>query len=97
MVAASGDSMTQEQILVDVLGARSGYIRGKGTAVHGYTKGIKQLAQQKIVEQQQEQLQEQQQKIHDLEKMMEEYKAEQQRSMEAFKEELLQTLSNKSV
>lgn len=108
MVASSGDSMTQEQILIDVLGPRSGYIRGKGTSVRSYTKGLKQLAQQKIMEQQQGQLQEQQQEIQDLKKLMEEtnqrqqrdlddYKAEQQRAMEAFKQELLKTLTSKNV
>lgn len=108
VIATSGDSMTQEQILIDVLGARSGYFRGKGTALRGYTKGVKQLAQQKMVEQQQEQLQEQDQKIQDLEKLieettqrhqkeLEEYKQQQQQAMEAFRRELMQTFASRNV
>ena len=82
VVATSGDSMTQEEILIDVLGARSGYVRGKGTSLRGFTKGLRQVTQQKILDQQQEQLKAQQQKIQELENLLEETKLRQQRELE---------------
>ncbi|KAJ8421587.1 hypothetical protein Cgig2_017485 [Carnegiea gigantea] len=58
-VANAGESKTQEEILLEVLPHRSGYFRGKGTAIRPYTKGRQQLLQQKIVEKPQEKIQEQ--------------------------------------
>ena len=41
--------MTQEEILIQVLGQRSGYIRGKGITILGYAKGKAQEEQHNIV------------------------------------------------
>ncbi|KAL2901263.1 Enolase [Bienertia sinuspersici] len=45
IVAEVGDTMTQEEILIQVLEPRSGYIRGKGTALCGYVRRKQQLEQ----------------------------------------------------
>lgn len=94
--------MTQEEILIQVLEPRSGYVRGKGTALRGYSKG-KHLEQQRLVEQQ-EKIQEQEQRIKELEESqqrqqqeLEEYKAQQQQAMEDFKRDLLEQLANRGV
>lgn len=93
--------MTQEEILILVLEPRSGYIRGKGTALCSYSRGKQQLEQRKLVQKQQEKIQEQEHRIKELEdsqrrqqQELEEYKAQQQEAMEAFKQELLQQLTN---
>ncbi|KAL2923804.1 NAD-dependent protein deacetylase SIR2rp1 [Bienertia sinuspersici] len=52
-VAIHGDSMTQEEILLDVLKPRFGYFRGKGTALRGYSKGRMQLEHQNLIDEQQ--------------------------------------------
>uniref|UniRef100_A0A803MKL3 Endonuclease/exonuclease/phosphatase domain-containing protein n=1 Tax=Chenopodium quinoa TaxID=63459 RepID=A0A803MKL3_CHEQI len=103
--------MTQEEILIQVLEPRSGYVRGKGTALRGYSKGKQQLEQRRLVEQQQK-IQEQEQRIKELEerhqKQQQEFKDCKQRqpqevekrkahqqAMEDFKRELLQQLANR--
>ncbi|XP_021750931.1 uncharacterized protein LOC110716606 isoform X2 [Chenopodium quinoa] len=59
VVATHGESMTQEEILLDVLKPRSGYFRGKGTALRGYSKGTrKHLEQQKKIQEQDERIKE---------------------------------------
>ena len=54
VVASAGDSMTQDEILLRVLGQKSGHVHGKGTRVRAYSKDKAQIEQRKIVEQQQE-------------------------------------------
>uniref|UniRef100_A0A803N2V6 Transposase n=1 Tax=Chenopodium quinoa TaxID=63459 RepID=A0A803N2V6_CHEQI len=66
VVSKVGDSMTQEEILIQVLGSRSGHFRGKGSAIRAYCKN-KQLEQNKLVSEQQEKIQEQEKKIKELE------------------------------
>lgn len=97
--------MTQEEILIQVLGHRSGYVRGKGTALRSYSKGKCQMEQRRLVEQQ-EKIHEQEQRIKELGEIqqkqqeeqkrqqheLEEYKAQQQQAMEDFKRDLLQQL-----
>ena len=51
-VASTADSMTQNEILLRVLGQKSGHVRGKGTGVHAYSKDKAQIEQPKIVKQQ---------------------------------------------
>lgn len=87
--------MTQEEILIQVLEPRSGYVRGKGTALRGYSKG-KHLEQQRLVEQEQriKELEESQQRQQ---QELEEYKAQQQQAMEDFKRDLLEQLANRGV
>ncbi len=84
--------MTHEEILMQVLGQRSGYIRGKGTGVRAYVKGKAAIEQRKIVEKQQDKIQLQEQKIKDLEGKIEEYKTQQQEAMETFRQSILQQL-----
>ncbi|KAL2937249.1 Synergin gamma [Bienertia sinuspersici] len=104
VVAEAGDTMTQEEILIQVLEPRSGYIRGKGTALHGYVRGKQQLEQRKLVEEQQGKIQEQEKRIQKLQESQErqqrefeEHKAKQAADMEAFKKELLVQLANRGV
>ena len=59
--------MTQEEILIQVLGQRSGYIRWKGITIRGYAKRKAQEEQRNIVQQQQLKIDQQQQKIKELE------------------------------
>ncbi|KAL2925626.1 Glutamate--tRNA ligase 2 [Bienertia sinuspersici] len=68
-VATHGESMTQEEILLDVLKPRSGYFRGKGTALRGYSKGGMQLEHQNLINEQQKQIQVQEQRIKDYKKL----------------------------
>lgn len=96
--------MTQEEILIQVLEPRSGYIRGKGTVVRSYAKGKQQMEQRKLVEEQQSKIQEQEKRIKELEESQqlqkrefEEHKAKQEAAMESFKQELLQQLANRGV
>lgn len=71
-VATHGDSKTQEEILLDVLQPRSGYIRGKGTALRGgYCKGRLQLEHENIIHDQQKKIEEQEQRIKDLQEIQE--------------------------
>ncbi|KAL2922790.1 Reticulocyte-binding protein 2-like protein a [Bienertia sinuspersici] len=70
-VAIHGDSMTQEEILLDVLKPRSGYFRGKGTALRGYSKGRMQLEHQNLINEQQKQIQVQEQRIKELQETQE--------------------------
>ncbi|KAL2944258.1 Reticulocyte-binding protein 2-like protein a [Bienertia sinuspersici] len=70
-VATHGDSMTQEEILLDVLKPRSGYFRGKGTALRGYSKGSMQLEHQNLINKQQKQIQLQEQRIKELQETQE--------------------------
>ncbi|KAL2924035.1 Two-pore potassium channel 3 [Bienertia sinuspersici] len=49
VVATHGDSMTQEEILLDVLKPISGYFRGKGTALRGYSKGGSRAKNQGVI------------------------------------------------
>ncbi|KAL2894696.1 Reticulocyte-binding protein 2-like protein a [Bienertia sinuspersici] len=71
VVAIHGNSMTQEEILLDVLKPRSGYFRGKGTALHGYSKGRMQLEHQNLINEQQKQIQVQEQRIKELQETQE--------------------------
>ncbi|KAL2902659.1 Transport and Golgi organization protein 1 [Bienertia sinuspersici] len=71
VVAIHGDSMTQEEILLDVLKQRSGYFRGKGTALRGYSKGRMQLEHQNLINGQQKQIQVQEQRIKELQETQE--------------------------
>jgi malate synthase len=94
-VANAGESKTQEEILLEVLPHRSGYFRGKGTAIRPYTKGRQQLLQQKIVEKQQEKILEQEKRIKELEesreqqqKEFQEHKEEQQRAFDELKRQM---------
>lgn len=77
VVATVGDTMTQEEILIQVLEPRSGYIRGKGTALRGYSKGKYQMEQRKLMENQQEKIQEQEQRIKELEESKESHQRQQ--------------------
>ncbi|XP_057522640.1 uncharacterized protein LOC130802649 [Amaranthus tricolor] len=104
VVASAGDSMTQDEILLRVLGQKSGHVRGKGTGIRAYSKEKAQIEQRKIVEQQQEKIQEQQQQIKDLmesqllqQRQFEEYKAQQQEAIESMKQSILQQLQSKEV
>lgn len=58
VVSKVGDSMTQEEILIQVLGSRSGHFRGKGSAIRAYCKNKQQPDQNKLVSEQQEKIQE---------------------------------------
>lgn len=66
VVAKVEDSMTQEEILIQVLGSRSGHFRGKGSAIRAYCKNKQQLEQNKLVMEQQEKIQEQEKQIKEL-------------------------------
>ncbi|KAL2905308.1 ATP synthase subunit b [Bienertia sinuspersici] len=70
-VAIHGDSMTQEEILLDVLKPRSGYFHGKGTTLRGYSKGRMQLEHQNLINKQQKQIQVQEQSIKELQETRE--------------------------
>ena len=92
VVASAKDSMTQDKILLRVLGQKSGHVRGKGTGVCAYSKEKAQIEQRKIMEQQQEKIQEQQQQIKELmesqllqQRQFEEYKAQHQEAIESVK------------
>ena len=96
--------MTQEEILIQVLEPRSGYIHGKGTAVRAYVRRKQQLEQRKIVEEQQGKIQEQEKRIKELQERQERqqrefevHKAKQAADMEAFKQDLLRQLANRGV
>ncbi|XP_057252187.1 uncharacterized protein LOC104905114 [Beta vulgaris subsp. vulgaris] len=83
VVAAHGDSMTQEEILLDVLKPRSGYFRGKGTALPGYSKGRQLLEHQNLIHNQQKTIQEQQQLIKELQQNQERTTKQLEESREA--------------
>ncbi|KAL2896873.1 Synergin gamma [Bienertia sinuspersici] len=104
VVTEVGDTMTQEEILIQVLEPRSGYIRRKGTTLRNYVRGKQQLEQRKLVEEQQGKIQEQQKRIKELQESQErkqrefeEHKAKQAADMEAFKQDLLLQLVNRGV
>ncbi|KAL2925324.1 Tumor protein p73, partial [Bienertia sinuspersici] len=86
IVAEVGDTMTQEEILIQVLEPRSGYIRGKGTALCEQ-KG--KIQEQEIRTKELQESQERQQQE------LEEHKAKQAADMEAFKQDLLLQLANR--
>uniref|UniRef100_A0A803N8V6 Uncharacterized protein n=1 Tax=Chenopodium quinoa TaxID=63459 RepID=A0A803N8V6_CHEQI len=101
VVATVGDSMTQEEILIQVLEPRSGYVRGKGTALRGYSKGKQQLEQRRLVEQQQQKIQEQEQRIKELEEShqkqqqeLEDCKQRQQQELEEHKAQQQQAMED---
>ncbi|KAL2900749.1 Synergin gamma [Bienertia sinuspersici] len=96
VVAEDGDTMTQEEILIQLIELRSGYIRGKGTTLCGYVRGKQQLEQRKLVEEQQGKIKEQERRINELQESQErqqrefeEHKVKQEANMEAFKQDLL--------
>ncbi|KAK7266608.1 hypothetical protein RIF29_19257 [Crotalaria pallida] len=79
---------TVQEVLLEVLKPRSGYFRGKGTALRGYTKGQHQILQQKEMQKQQQIIQEQEQRIKELEEMSEQDKKELEEKREQDKKEL---------
>ena len=88
-----GDSKTQEEILLDVLKPRSGYFRGKGTALRGYNKGKHVLVQQE----QQKKIGEQEERIRELkesqgftQKQVEEQKEQMNQQKEQLEEKIEQ-------
>uniref|UniRef100_A0A803N006 Uncharacterized protein n=1 Tax=Chenopodium quinoa TaxID=63459 RepID=A0A803N006_CHEQI len=110
VVAAHGESKTQEEILLDVLKPRSGYFRGKGTALPGFSKGRHQLEHQSLIREQQKKIQEQQELIKELQenqerttKQLEEtqeatakqLQQQKEETQRAMKEELLRALGNR--
>lgn len=54
-----------------MLGPRSGYFRGKGTALRGHTKGRMNLEHQNLINEQQKQIQVQEQRIKELQETQE--------------------------
>jgi len=83
-------------MLLQVLGPKSGYTRGKGSGYGGSIKArINEEQQQKILEQQ-KQIEELQSRLDASQKEMEEHKATQQRNMIALEERLMQAISNQS-
>ncbi|KAL2899636.1 putative plant SNARE 12 [Bienertia sinuspersici] len=64
----NNEGVLQEDPL-DVLKPRSGYFRGKGTALRGYSKGRMQLEHQNLINEQQKQIQVQEQRIKDYKKL----------------------------
>ncbi|KAL2903481.1 Reticulocyte-binding protein 2-like protein a [Bienertia sinuspersici] len=89
-VATHGDSMTQEEILLDVLKPRSGYFRGKGTALRGYSKGGMQLEHQNLINEQQKQIQVQEQRIKELQETQEKTAKQLQEAQERTSKQLEQ-------
>ncbi|KAL2906684.1 Reticulocyte-binding protein 2-like protein a [Bienertia sinuspersici] len=89
-VATHGDSMTQEEILLDVLKPRSGYFRGKGTALRGYSKGSMQLEHQNLTNEQQNQIQIQEQRIKELQETQEKTTKQLQEAQERTSKQLEQ-------
>ncbi|KAL2937879.1 RIMS-binding protein 3C, partial [Bienertia sinuspersici] len=85
VVAIHGDSMTQEEILLDVLKPRSGYFRGKGTALR--EQRIKEL--QETQEKTTTQLQEAEERTS---KQLEQQREDMQRSIEEMMQQLLSEL-----
>ncbi|KAL2899136.1 Glutamate receptor ionotropic NMDA 2D [Bienertia sinuspersici] len=85
VVAEVGDTMTQDEILIQVLEPRSRYIRGNGTALCG-----KLQEKEKRIKELQESQERQQREF-------EEHKAKQAADMEAFKQDLLLQLANRGV
>ncbi|KAK7255493.1 hypothetical protein RIF29_28904 [Crotalaria pallida] len=88
VISTNGATMTQEEVLLEVLKPRSGYFRGKGTALRGFTKGQHQILQQKEMQNQQQIIQEQEQRIKELEEMREQDKKEFEEKREQDKKEL---------
>ncbi|KAK7268090.1 hypothetical protein RIF29_20776 [Crotalaria pallida] len=90
VVDTRGDEMTQEEVLLEVLKPRSGYVRGKGTALRGYAKGQHQLQQQQEFQKQDEIIKEQAQKIKELEVAREQDKQELLGAMDALKQQMFE-------
>ncbi|KAK7266907.1 hypothetical protein RIF29_19568 [Crotalaria pallida] len=90
VISTNGATMTQEEVLLEVLKPRSGYFRGKGTTLRGYTKGQHQILQQKEMQKQQQIIQEQEQMIKELEEMREQDKKELEMIREQDKKEMLE-------
>ncbi|KAL2897762.1 Isocitrate dehydrogenase kinase/phosphatase [Bienertia sinuspersici] len=90
IIATHGDSMTQEEILLDVLKPRSGYFRGKGTALHGYSKGSMQLEHQNLINEQQKQIQLQEQRLKEFQETQEKTTKQLQEAQERTSKQLEQ-------
>uniref|UniRef100_A0A803NDN4 DUF4216 domain-containing protein n=1 Tax=Chenopodium quinoa TaxID=63459 RepID=A0A803NDN4_CHEQI len=90
VVAAHGESKTQEEILLDVLKPRSGYFRGKGTALPGFSKGRHQLEHQSLIREQQKKIQEQQELIKELQENQERTTKQLEETQEATARQLQQ-------
>ncbi|KAK7288518.1 hypothetical protein RIF29_01979 [Crotalaria pallida] len=90
VITTNGDTMTQKEVLLEALKPRSGYFRGKGTTLRGYTKGQHQILQQKEMQKQQQIIQEQEQRIKELEEMREQDKKELEMIRERDKKEMLE-------
>uniref|UniRef100_A0A803LSW0 Transposase-associated domain-containing protein n=1 Tax=Chenopodium quinoa TaxID=63459 RepID=A0A803LSW0_CHEQI len=90
VVVAHGESKTQEEILLDVLTPRSGYFRGKGTALPGFSKGRHQLEHQSLIREQQKKIQEQQELIKELQENQERTTKQLEETQEATARQLQQ-------
>ncbi|KAL2923200.1 Kinesin-like protein KIN-14I [Bienertia sinuspersici] len=85
-----GDSMTQEEILLDVLKPKSGYFHGKGTALRGYSKGGMQLEHQNLINEQQKQIEVQEKRIKELQETQEKTAKQLQEAQERTSKQLEQ-------
>jgi len=83
-------------MLLEVLGPKSGYTRGKGSGYGGSIKARINEEQQQKIREQQKQIEELQIRLDASQKEMEEHKATQQRNMIAMEERLMQAISNQS-
>ncbi|XP_021764044.1 uncharacterized protein LOC110728709 [Chenopodium quinoa] len=85
---------TQEDMLVQVLGAKSGYIRGKGNGYRGSTKARLQEEQQMIMLKQQDQITHLKTELEASKKDMDEYKEEQKRIMAEMEKRFMQMINS---
>uniref|UniRef100_A0A803MW94 Uncharacterized protein n=1 Tax=Chenopodium quinoa TaxID=63459 RepID=A0A803MW94_CHEQI len=79
---------------IQVLGAKFGYIRGKGNGYRGSTKARLQEEQQMIILKQQDQITHLQTEIEASKKFMDEYKEEQKRIMAEMEKRFMQMINS---
>lgn len=85
---------TQEEMLLHVLGPKSGYTRGKGNGYGGSAKARMQEEQQQIMRKQQDQITHLQHELEANKKDMVEYKEEQKRIMADMEKRYMQLINN---
>ncbi|KAL2935339.1 Pheromone-regulated membrane protein 10, partial [Bienertia sinuspersici] len=84
---------TQEEMLLHVLGPKSGYTRGKGNGYKGSAKARLQEEQQKIIQNQQDQISNLQNLLEANRKAIDDYKEEQRHNMAAMEKRFMEMIT----
>ncbi|KAL2904296.1 3-isopropylmalate dehydratase large subunit [Bienertia sinuspersici] len=84
---------TQDKMLLHVLGPKSGYTRGKGNGYRGSAKARLQEEQQKIIQNQQDQISNPQNLLEANIKAIDDYKEEQRQNMAAMEKRFMEMIT----